>query len=83
VFVIKRESGVSIYTYFGFDGKTVLMNMDDGTERVQHRDEMIKAVQHRRRRHRLRVQPPELHRRVLSLGLSPSCALEELPVLPA
>jgi hypothetical protein len=42
VFVIKRESGVSTYTYFEFDGKTVLMNVHDGTSVFASRDEMIK-----------------------------------------
>ncbi len=42
VFVIKRESGVSTYTYFEFDGKTVLMNVESGTSVFQSRDEMIK-----------------------------------------
>jgi len=45
VFVIKRESGVSTYTYFEFDGKTVLMNVQDGTSVFASRDEMIKQFQ--------------------------------------
>ena len=42
VFVIKRESGVSTYTYFEFGGKTVLMNVEDGTSVFASRDEMIR-----------------------------------------
>jgi hypothetical protein len=42
VFVIKRESGVSTYTYFEIGGKTVLMNVEDGTSVFASRDEMIK-----------------------------------------
>jgi len=42
VFVIKRESAVSTYTYFEFDGKTVLMNVQAGTSVFTSRDEMIK-----------------------------------------
>jgi hypothetical protein len=42
VFVIKRESGVSTYTYFEFGGKTVLMNVHEGTSVFASRDEMIK-----------------------------------------
>jgi hypothetical protein len=41
VFVIKRESAVSTYTYFDFDGKTVLMNVKEGTSVFSSRDEMI------------------------------------------
>ncbi len=43
VFVIKRESGVSTYTYFDFGGKTVLMNIEGKTEVFGTRDEMIKG----------------------------------------
>jgi hypothetical protein len=42
VFVIKRESGISTYTYFEFGGQTVLMNIENGTSVFASRDEMIK-----------------------------------------
>jgi len=42
VFVIKRESGVSTYTYFEIDGRTVLMNVENGTSVFASREEMIK-----------------------------------------
>jgi hypothetical protein len=45
VFVIKRESSVSTYTYFEFDGKTVLMNVQDGTSVFGGREEMIRKME--------------------------------------
>lgn len=41
VFVVKRESGLSIYTYFDFSGKTVLMDLNDGTKVLTGREAMI------------------------------------------
>jgi hypothetical protein len=44
VFVVKRESGVSTYTYFEFGGKTVLMDIQGGTSVYASRDEMVSGL---------------------------------------
>ncbi len=45
VFVIKRESLMTTYTYFNFSGKTVLMDLSNVTSVLASRDEMIKQFQ--------------------------------------
>ena len=44
VFVIKREGGVSTYTYFEFNATTVLLNLENGTEVFESKDEMLKRL---------------------------------------
>jgi hypothetical protein len=42
VFVIKRESLMTTYTYFNFSGRTVLMDLSNVTSVLPSRDDMIK-----------------------------------------